>query len=150
MSTLLKSLSIHPGENLDTSKIQNQKNSKYILEIWCRLVEFNLTKIHTSCSKFTDSLLLYSIISKEYIVLPLLDLILSSTNPEIKKSVCCYYLQVFFKNLFLLNFFDLHAFLKWRIICTEKWGRGVANKSAIAKSWLIKVENHNKTAYYCS
>ena len=48
MSTLLKSLSIHPGENLDTSKIQNQKNSKYILEIWCRLVEFNLTKIHTS------------------------------------------------------------------------------------------------------
>ena len=61
MSTLLKSLSIHPGENLDTSKIQNQKNSKYILEIWCRLVEFNLTKIHTSCHKFTDSLLLYSL-----------------------------------------------------------------------------------------
>ena len=35
-------------------------------------------------------------------------------------------------------------------MCTEKWGRGVANKSAIAKSWLIKVENHNKTAYYYS
>ena len=59
MSTLLKSLSIHPGENLDTSKIQNQKNSKYILEIWCRLVEFNLTEINTSCSIFTDSILSY-------------------------------------------------------------------------------------------
>ena len=32
MSTLLKSLSIHPGENLDTSEIQNQK----ILNIFWR------------------------------------------------------------------------------------------------------------------
>ena len=121
MSTLLKSLSIHPGENLDTSKIQNQKNSKYILELWCRLVELNLTKIHTSCSKFTDSLLLYFIISKEYIVLPLSDLILSSTNPEIKKSVCCYYLQVFFfksvfaKFLWFTCFFKVAYYLHWKM-----------------------------------
>ena len=32
MSTLLKSLSIHPGENLDTLNSE-PKNSKYILEM---------------------------------------------------------------------------------------------------------------------